>query len=83
MVQTKSQLGNLSKDELIDELVSNEDTSSKLANLVTRFDHFFWIFEILSSELAVSKNCNGLLSEWIIELERNSVNNAHIIDANR
>ena len=41
MVQTKSQLGNLSKDELIDELVSNEDTSSKLANLVTRFDHFF------------------------------------------
>ena len=34
-------------------------------------------YEILSSELTVSKNCNRLLSERIVQLERNTVNNAH------
>ena len=37
MVRTRSQLEHLSKDELIDELMSIEDISSKLANLKTRF----------------------------------------------
>ena len=76
MVRTRSQLEHLSKDELIDELMSIEDISSKLVNLTTRFDDFTRRFEILSSELAVSKNCNRLLSERIIQLERNAVNNA-------
>ena len=78
MVRTRSQLEYLSKNELIDELMSIEDISSKVANLTTRFDDFSRRFEILSSELAVSKNCNRLLSERIIqlELERNAVNNA-------
>ena len=75
MVRTRSQLEYLSKDELIDELMSIEDTYSKLVNLTTRFDDFTRRFEILSSELAVSKNCNWLLSEWIIQLERNAVKN--------
>ena len=56
--------------------MSIEDISPKLANLTTRFDDFSRRFEILSSELAVSKNCNRLLSEQIIQLERNAVNNA-------
>ena len=76
MVQTISKLEHLPKDELIDELMSIEDISSKLVNLTTRFDDFTRRFEILSSELAVSKNCNRLLSERIIQLERNAVNNA-------
>ena len=63
MVLTRSQLEHLSKDELIDELMSIEDISSKLASLTTRFDDFSRRFEILSSKLAVSKNCNRLLSE--------------------
>ena len=76
MVPTRSQLEHLSKDELINELMSIEDISSKLVNLTTRFDDFTRRFEILSSELAVSKNCNRLLSERIIQLERNTVSNA-------
>lgn len=56
MVQTRSQLEHLSEDELIDELMSIEDTSSKLANLTLRYDNFTRRFEILFSELAVSKN---------------------------
>ena len=35
MVRIRSQLEHLSKDELIDELMSTEDISSKLANLTT------------------------------------------------
>ena len=40
MVRTRSQLEHLSKDEIIDELMNNEDISSKLANLTNRFDNF-------------------------------------------
>ena len=76
MVRTKSQLEHLSKDELTDELMSIEDISPKLANLTTRFGDFSRRFEILSSELSVSKNYICLLSERIIQLERNAVNNA-------
>ena len=76
MVRTRSQLENLSKEELIDELISVEDISSKLADLTSRFDHFVRRYEILSSELTVSRNCNSLLSERVVQLERNAVNNA-------
>ena len=76
MVLTRSQLEHLSKDELIDELMSIVDISSKLANLTTQFDDFSRRFEILSSEVAVPKNYNRLLSERIIQLESNAVNNA-------
>ena len=75
MVRTRSELEQLSKHEKIDELMNIEDISSKLANTTTQFDDFIRRFEILSSELAVSKNCNRLLSERIIQLKRNAVNN--------
>ena len=76
MVRTRSQLKNLSKEELIEELISVEDISSKLCDLTSRFDDFLRRYEILTSELTVSKNCNRLLSEIIVQLERNTVNNA-------
>ena len=55
MIWTRSQLEHVSKDELIDELLSIEDISSKVANLMTQFDNFSQRFEILFSELVVSK----------------------------
>ena len=76
MAWTRSQLENLSKEELIDELISVEDISSKLSDLTSCFNDFLRQYEILSSELTASKNCNHLLSERIIQLERNAVNNA-------
>ena len=76
MVWTRSQLENLSKKELIEELISVEDKSSKLSDLTSRFDDFLTQYEILFSELTVSKNCNRLISERIVQLERNVVNNA-------
>ena len=62
MVRTRSQL--------IEELISVEDMSSKLSDLTSRFDDFLRRYEILSSELTVSKNCNRLLSERIVHLNR-------------
>ena len=75
MVRTRSQLENLSKEELIDELISVEDISSKLSDLTSRLDDFLRRYEILNSEPTVSKNCNRLLSERIVQLERNAVSN--------
>ena len=75
-VRTRSQLENLSKKELIEELISVEDISSKLSDVIIRFDDFLRRYEILSSELTVSKKYNRLLSERIVQLERNTVNNA-------
>ena len=76
MVQTRSQLENLSKEELIDELISVENISSKLSDLTSRFDDSLRQYENLNSELAVSKNCNHLLTERIVQLERNVISNA-------
>ena len=61
MVRTRSQLENLSKEELIDELISAEDKSSKLSDLTSRFDDFLRRYEII---------------ERIVQLERNVVSNA-------
>ena len=76
MGRTRSQPEILSKEELIEKLISVEDISSKLSDLTSCFDDFLRQYEILSSELSVSKNCNCLLSERIVQLEGNVVNNA-------
>ena len=68
MVQARSQLENLSKEELIDELISVEHLCSKLSDFTSRFNDFLRRYEILSSKLSVSKNCNRLLSERIVQL---------------
>ena len=65
MVGAISQLENLSKEELIDELISVEDLSSKLCDLTSRFDDFLRRYEILSLELTLSKNC---IAYWVKEL---------------
>ena len=40
MVQTRSQLENFSKEELIVELITDDDIPSKLSDLSNRFDDF-------------------------------------------
>ena len=41
MVRTRSQLENLSKEELIKELITVDDITSKISDLTNRFDNFF------------------------------------------
>ena len=46
MVQTRSQQENLSKEELIDELISVEDISSRLPDITSRLDDFLRRYQI-------------------------------------
>lgn len=75
MIRTRSLLEKLSKEELIEELISVENISFKLSNLTSSFDDFLKRYEIFFFELVVTENCNRLLSERIVHLERNTVNN--------
>ena len=76
MVRTRSQLENLSKEGLIEELLIVEDFTSKISDLTNRFDDFLRRFEVVSSDLAITRNCNRLLTEKVLQLERSAVTNA-------
>ena len=76
MVQTRSQLENLSKEKLIEELMTVDDISSKIYDLTNQFNDFLRRLEVVSSDLAITRNCNRLLTKRVVQLERNAVTNA-------
>ena len=80
MVRTRSQLENLSKDELIDEVLSLEnfknDINVKFSELNDCFNNFEVKHEMVNSNLSIPRRCNDLLLELITQLERNNLNNA-------
>ena len=73
MVRTRSQLENLSKEELFEELITVDDITSKISHLTNRFDDFLRRFEVVSSDLAITRNCNRLLTKRVFQLESNAV----------
>ena len=80
MVQARSQLENLSKDEVIYEVLSHEkfknDINAKFSELNDRFNDFQAKYKMVNSNLSVSRCCNDLLLERITQLEHNNLNNA-------
>ena len=76
MVRTRSQLENLSKEELIDELITVDDISSELSDLSNQFNDFLSRFEVASSDLVIARDCNRLFTKRVVEFERNAVTNA-------
>ena len=76
MVRTRSQLENLSKDELIDEVLSlenfNNDINVKFSELNDRFNDFEAKYKMVNSNLLITRRCNDLLVERITQLERNN-----------
>ena len=82
MVRTRSQLSgsqeNLSKDELIDEVLSLEnfknDINMKFSELNDHFNDFESKYEMVNSNLSITRRCNVLLLERITQLERNNLN---------
>ena len=72
MVRTRSQLENLSKDELIDEVLSlenfNNDLNVKFPELNDRFNDFKAKYEMVNSNLLITRHCNDLLVEGITQL---------------
>ena len=79
MVQNRSQLENLSKEELIDEVLGLEnfknDINAMFLTLNHRFNDFQAKYEMVSSNLSISRRCNELLLERITQLEHNNLNN--------
>ena len=79
MVRTRSHLENLSKDELIDEVLSLEnfknDINTKLSELNDRFNNFQAKYEIVNSNLSISRRYDEFLIERMTQLERNNLNN--------
>ena len=76
MVRTRSKLENFWKEELIEELIIVDDITSKISDLTNRFDDFLRRFEVVSSDLAITRNCNRLLTKRVVQLENNAVTNA-------
>ena len=76
MVVTRSQLENLSKDELIDRSLQVEN---KLEHLNKQFNNFLGKYNELHSELQVSKNCSNLLHNRVIKLEKNALSTAQYV----
>ena len=79
MVLTRAQVDNLSREELIEELLKFSDITDKLNGLNNRFEDFIKKYDELHSELLISKNCNSLLLKRITNLERDAVNNAQYV----
>ena len=71
---------NLSKDELIDEVLGFEnfknDINMKFSELNDCFNDFESKYEMVNSNLSITRRCNDLLLECITQLERNNLNNA-------
>ena len=61
MVFTRSKLNELSKEELIKELLSFDNLSEKINYLTKKMDDFASKFDRGFSELQISKTCNSLL----------------------
>ena len=79
MVLTRAQVDNLSREELIEELLKFSDITDKLNGLNNRFEDFIKKYDELHSELLISRNCNSLLLKRITNLERNALNNAQYV----
>ena len=62
MVWTRRQPDNLSKEELTEQLISVKTC------LTSSFDDLLRQYEILSSELSVSKNCNHFSNKRTAQL---------------
>ena len=73
-------MGNLSKDELIYEVLSLEnfknDINAKFSELNDRFNDFQAKYEMVNCNLLISRLYHELLLERITQLERNNLNNA-------
>ena len=69
----------MSKDELIDEVLSPEnfknDINSKFSELNDCFNNFEARYEMVNSNLSITRRRDELLLGHITQLERNKLNN--------
>ena len=76
---TRVQVGNLSREELIEELLKFSDITDQPSGLNSRFEDFIKKHDKLNSELLLSRNCNSLLLKRVVNSERNALNTAQYV----
>ena len=76
MVFTRSQIENLCRQGLIEELVKLSDIADRLKEIKDKFDNFSKMYEELKSDLVISKRFNSLLYSHIVQLEQSSLKSA-------
>ena len=70
MVFTRAQLDTLSREQLVEELIKCLNIADQLKILTHWFDDIVCKYDKWQTELVISKNCNSLLVNRIINLER-------------
>ena len=75
MVFTRSQTENISRDELVEELLKLLHVSLKLSEVTEKFNDLVSKHDKVYSELQISIICNNHLLQRIIQLERNAATN--------
>ena len=79
VIRTRKQLEKLTKEELIDELLTVNSIRQDLGNLTSRFDESLEKNAWVESQLVVSKNSTKLLSKQIETLQRNALDSSQYI----
>ena len=79
MILTRVQVDNLSREELIEELLKFSDITDQPSGLNSRFEDFIEKHDKLNSELLLSRNCNSLLLKRVVNSERNALNTAQYV----
>ena len=79
MILTRVQVDNLSREELIEELLKFSDITDQPSGLNSRFEDFIKKHDKLNSELLLSRNCNSLLLKRVVNSERNALNTAQYV----
>ena len=79
MVFTRSKINELSKEELIEEVLSFDNLSEKRNDLTKEMDNLATKFDRAFSEFQISKIYNSLLHKQIIDLERSFLDNSQYL----
>ena len=74
-----AEVNNLSREELIEELLKFSDITDQPSGLNSRFEDFIKKHDKLNSELLLSRNCNSLLLKRVVNSERNALNTAQYV----
>ena len=76
MVVIRAQLNTVSRKELVEELIKCSNIANQLKILTDQFNDFVGKYDKLQSDSVISRKCNSLILNRIINVERNALSNA-------
>ena len=79
VVYTRSQLENMDREEMTDELLRLSKLTDHIETLNIKLEEFSKKYDEVCSQLLVSKNCTDLLKKRVIQLEKTSLSTSQYI----